>query len=510
MAISTALSPSLKTRAVGYQILDKTFSSRTTSLPMRVALLGEPNTANVATLDTAPFSPLNAKEVGDKYGYGSPLYQMARILLPIYGGGLGSVPLVIYPQTPDVSATETEIVLGITVATTVSKTMTHSLKINGRDNIDGKRFDYTVTVGDNTAAVVAAVTDCINNVLAAPCSAVAGTGEVTVTSKWKGLTSAALDIEFITYGDSAGIVYAETSRTDGTTTPSITDAITAFGNEWNTIVINPYSVSTVLTELETANGTPESISGKYTTTVFKPFVALFGSTEDDKDDLVTITNAAARKTQVTNVLCPAPLSKGFDFEAAANMCALAAVVANDAPHLGVGGRSYPDMPIPSDGVIGDMADINARNFCVQRGCSTVLLENDKYTVQDLVTTYAPDGEANPKFQFVRDIIVDWNIGYNWKIIMIRDIQDKALVSDSTPRRVDGTIAPKQVKALLIGLIKESEANALINDAQFSIDSIQIGINESTPTRLDVAFKYKRTSTANQVSTDAAVDFSYNL
>jgi len=269
---STAISTSIESRAVGYQILNRTFDIRTSNLPMRIALLGEPNTANEATLDTAPFLPLNAQEVGAKYGYGSPLYQMARILLPVYGGGIGSIPLVVYPQAFPAGATATEIVLGIAVATTVTKTVTHSLKINGRDNIDGIRFDYTVTLGENTAAVVAKVTDCINAVLTAPCTAVGGTGISTVTSKWEGLTSAGLSIEFVTYGESAGIVYSETSRTNGTGTPLITSAITAFGNEWNTLVINPYG-SAALTELETANGTPSSVTGKYATTTFKPFMA---------------------------------------------------------------------------------------------------------------------------------------------------------------------------------------------------------------------------------------------
>ena len=112
--------------------------------------------------------------------------------------------------------------------------------------------------------------------------------------------------------------------------------------------------------------------------------------------------------------------------------------------------------------------------------------------------------------YVRDLIIDWNIGYNWKIIVIRDIQDKALVGNDSAVIVGNTISPKAVKALLIGLITESNELALVNDKQFSINSIQVGVNSQNPTRLDIAFKYKRTSTANQVSTDAAVDFTYNL
>lgn len=508
MAISTALSNSLKTRAIGVQILDEVFNPTAGNLPMRVALLGEPTTAVEATLDVSPYQLTSLKDCGDRYGYGSPLYAMSRILLPMFGGGVGSIPVVVYPQEFDANATATIIVLGVTA--TVTKTTTHTLRINGRTSVDGKSYDFTVTEGENAAAVIAKIVDVINGVLACPFSAVAGSGIVTLTTKWKGLTSAECNIEVLTNGNSAGCVYAISSTTAGTTTPNIAGALTLFGNDWNTIVVNPYSVSSVFTLLETANGTPSSVSGKYSTTVFKPFIALFGSLEDDKDDLVAITNASARKDQVTNLLCPAPLSKATSMEAAANMCVLIANIANDTPHLGVGGRSYPDMPIPADGNIGDLADVLNRNFCMQKGCSTVLIENGKYTVQDCVTTYAPDGDGNPKFAYARDLIIDWNIGYNWKIICVRDIQDRAIVANNSPVTVTGVISPKQVKSLLYGLINDAVGYAWINNAEFSKSSISIGVNGTNPVRLDISMKYYRTSTANQISTDLAVDFSTNL
>ena len=51
--------------------------------------------------------------------------------------------------------------------------------------------------------------------------------------------------------------------------------------------------------------------------------------------------------------------------------------------------------------------------------------------------------------------------------------------------------------------------ALIADVDFSIDSIQVGINESNPARLDFFNRYKRTSTAHIVSADASVDFNFS-
>jgi hypothetical protein len=185
-------------------------------------------------------------------------------------------------------------------------------------------------------------------------------------------------------------------------------------------------------------------------------------------------------------------------------------VAATSPHIGTGGMAYIDCPAPSDGNIGDFSDYAQRDYLVKKGSSTVTLENGVYVVQDMVTTYHPDGETPPKFRYVRDLIVDWNIAFGWLIIQKRDVQDKTLVADSDVVSVANVISPKQGKALLLGYIQEKTGQALIADAEFSIDSIQVAVNETNPARLDFFFRYKRTSVANIVSADAEVDFAFSL
>ena len=50
--------------------------------------------------------------------------------------------------------------------------------------------------------------------------------------------------------------------------------------------------------------------------------------------------------------------------------------------------------------------------------------------------------------------------------------------------------------------------ALIVDADFSKESAQVGINQQNPARLDIFFRYKRSSTAHIVSSDVEVDFNF--
>ena len=506
--ISTAIDISIASRAVGYNLKNENFNPSTPYLPQRIAVIGEANTANQATLDDTPYEATTAKEVGDRYGYGSPLHQIARILKPIYGGGV-SCPVVFYPQASDIAATARIYKLGVAVATSVTESATHYVVINGRDNIDGIPYAINLVAGDTQSTVTAKIIAAVNAVLSAPVVSSLSTLDVDFTTKWKGLTASNLDIRIDTNGTPAGVVYSQVSNTGGTGVVSLYYLMQDFGENWNTIIVNPYSDQ--LANLETYNGTIGATvpSGRYLSTVWKPFIALFGNTASTKSALVAITDATARKSQVTNVLCPAPNSEAYPWEAAANAAVLCATVAGSTPHLGIAGKSYPDMPVPTDEIIDEMASLDDRNYLMQHGCSTVTITNGKYTIQDFITTYHPDGDVVPKFKFVRDLIDDWNCAYKWKLIMIRDIQDKTITSDAIPVRVDNTISPKQIKSLLIGHIQDCAQLALITDTQFSIASITVGVNGTAPFRLDISFRYKRTSTANQVSTDAAVDFSYS-
>ena len=507
--ISTAIDLTRVSRIVGYKLKPGSFNPSTPYLPQRIAILGEANTANQGTLDTDPFEFITAKEVADKYGYGSPLHQIARILRPVSGNPLGGIPTVVYPQAEAGGATAGVYTLGIAVATTVTENATHKIVINGRDNIDGVSYSFNVQSGQSAADVQDAIVDAINNVLAAPVTAAENVANVDITSKWAGAT-AALTVRIDTGGKDAGIVYSEVTNVAGTGTPDIAAALALFGENWNTQLINPYG-EIKFAELEAFNGVPdpESPTGRYESTVFKPFVAYYGSLESDKDNVVAITNALARKSQVTNSHCPAPNSEGFAYEAAANMLMTFGPISQNFPHLGNGGRFYPDMPVPSDENIGDFSNYDARDFMVKKGSSTVNITNGVYTVQDFVTTYAPDGENPPKFRFVRDLNVDWNYAFNWKIVMLRDVQDKTIVPDTSPSRVTNTISPKQGKQLLITHINAMAQLALIADVAFSEDSIVVGINGSNPARLDFFNRYKRTSVANIVSTDAEVDFNFS-
>ncbi len=495
-AISTAVSLSRVSAIVGYQVEASLEGIDDGNLPQRIGILAECNNANQSGLPTS-LEFTTAKEVGEVCGYGSPAHIIARILRPYTSDVLGSIPTVIYPVAEADSATATAATIAITG--TATKNVTHYVKINGREQIDGKTYSFTVEVDDTATEISQKIIDAVNAVLGSPVTGTLSTTDAVLTTKWNGISSAELNVEIDTNDQAAGLTYAVT-QVDGAGLPDVADALTAMGEEWTTLLINGIGTdSTTLDAIESVNGNPNDAIGKYLPTVFKPFVALVGSTASTLSAMTAITDS--RDEEVTNVVCPAPNSDGWSCEAAANVALIYAPIAQENPQTDPIYESYPDMPTADD--IGEFGDASVRDELVKVGCSTVKLNSSAYQIVDLVTTYHPDDEppTATTFRWVRDLVgVDWNIRYSYKIEEQTYAIGKTIIPDDSTSSASNTISPKRWKSILNGLADDLEDRALIADADYMKETIQVQVGESNPNRFETAFKCQRTGTARVLST----------
>lgn len=498
----SAVGTDVISRIVGYKITKGDFRESSPNLPQRIAILGEANNANQASLDTTGTAVTSAQQAGDLYGFGSPIYQMMRILRPISGDGVGGIPTIVYAQEEASGAAAK--VLTVTPSGTATGNGTHTVKIAGRGGIDGESYDIAIEKDDTTDDITAKIYDAVNAVLGSPVTAVDTTYEVELTTKWKGLSADELVVTVDTNGNDLGLSYAVAETQAGSGTPSVSDALNQFGNEWVTIVVNSYgTVTSIMDALENFNGIPDPTTptGRYTGTIMKPFIALTGSVADDPSSITD-----ARKDEVTIAICPAPGSSGFTFEAAANMGVLFARKSQDTPHLDVAGQAYPDMPTPTS--IGSMATYANRDAFVKKGCSTVDLVAGAYQVQDFVTTYHPVGELPPQFRYCRNLMLDFNVRYGYFLLEQINVVDHTIVNDDDVVAVSEVIKPKQWKGILVGYAEDLELRGLVVDSDFMADSITVSISVSNPDRLEVFFRYKRSGVARIVSTTAEAGFNF--
>lgn len=511
--ISSAVGSERISRVVGYKLKKGNFAISSPNLPQKIYILAEANQANQATMPVEKREITSAKEAGTLYGFGSPIHQIMRILRPISGDGVDGIPTVVYPTEEAATPTAAVAACDVTLSATATDSATHYVIINGRNNVDGVPYAYNVVKGDTDAEIMDKIVAAVNNVPGSPVIAAAvgsPTTSFTLTTKWRGVSAAELQVRFDDGGKDCGITYSE-NVTGGTGAADISDALAAIGNEWYTIVLNSHGTA-VFDTLETFNGIPDpdTPTGRYAATIFKPFISVWGSAEDDKDNIATITDAAARKTQVTHALAPAPLSEGYSWEAAANMVYLFANITQDLPHLDVNGKYYPDMPVPADELIGDMSDYNNRDYLVQHGSSTVDLVAGRYTVQDFVTTYHPDGEIPPQFRYCRNLMLDFNVRYGHYILEQAFVVDKAIVPSDQSVNVSNTIKPKDWKQVLRSYADDLALRALISDADFMKTSIVVEVSIVNPDRLETFFRYKRSAVARISSTDAEAGFAFGV
>lgn len=507
MAVSTAISPDRISRVIGYELNIGFFNEVTQNLPQRIAIFAEANNANQANVTEQGAVMLSESQAGETYGFGSPIHQIMRILRPRNGGGVGSVVTAVYPQAEAqsaVAATQT-----ITVTGTATQSGTHTITINGRNNVDGENYSISVVSGDTNNAVAQKIRDAVNNVLGSPVTATVASNVVTLTCKWRGASSDGLDSRVLTGGQSLGMTYAVATGSSGAGAPDISDALAAFGNTWNTIVINAYDTTSILNQLEQFNGTPEAANGRYTGNIWRPFVSFFGMTSGTFTDYSAI--GSARRTQVTNVICPAPNSQGFSWEAAANMAAIYAPLANANPHsdsVGATNGVYPDMPTAVNA--GDFASYETRDFLSKNGSSTVDIVNGRYQVQELITTYHPQSEGlTPAYRYVRDLVgVDFNSKFGIDLLEQRFLIDQTVANDNDTVIVSGVIKPKQWRQIVSDYLRDLSARALIADADFSINSLRVQISTTNPNRIETAYDYRRTGVARVISTTATAGFNF--
>ncbi len=491
-------------QVVGYKIIKKNFSESTPNLPQAIEVFAEANHANQSSIDfdTDRYEMTTLQKIGDKYGYGSPIYLICRILRPNGGVGVGGIPVFINPQEEAVGATAK--IVEIAATGTATGAGTHYVKIAGRDSLDGQSYAITINEGDTTADIADKIETAVAGVLGAPVTASADPYVCELTTKWKGLTANGLQVEVDTDGNDLGISYAVSVTQAGAGSPTVTAGLNKIGDNWIPIGINSYGLnSSICNEFQTWNGIPDPTNptGRYAGIIMKPMVVLSGSVADEDTAFTD-----ARLNDVTIAVCPAPLSKGFQFEAAANVAVMQARIAQDSPNLDIGDQMYSDMPTPLS--IGTMAEYNNRDIYVKKGNSTVQLSGGKYKVCDFITTYHPVGELPPQFRYVRNLMLDFNIRFGYYLLEQINVVGHSISNDDDVVAADKVIKPKMWKGVLAKYFLSLVSRALIVDEGFSTGTLVVNISTVNPDRFETYFEYKRTGVVRISSTTAAAGFNF--
>jgi phage tail sheath gpL-like len=467
-------------------------------LPQRVALIGQGTTVAQASYSNDKRTVTSALEVGQTYGFGSPLHLAALQLLPVNGDGIGSIPLTVYPLDDDAAGVVST--GDITPSGSPSSQASFRVRVN---NILSEPF--VVSVGDVVADIVDAMVIAINAVLEMPIIAADGTTKLDFTSKWEGASANDIVVEVVTSANTiptteelAGNVFTITQPVGGLNNPDVQSALDQIGNVWETLVLNCMEIAdtTTLGKYDTFG------EGRWGALVRKPLVVFTGNTATTVAAAIAVPDA--RKTDKTNAQLVAPGSNDLPFVVAARQLARIAVIANNNLPVDYGSQDASGL-VP--GADGDQWTYTERDQAVKGGSSTIEVRDGVINLSDTITFYHPDGDPTPAYRYVVDIIKLQNILFNLDLIFVTPEWDGApLIPDNQPTTNRSAKKPKSAVAAIAALVDSLGLNAIISDPATAKASISANINESNPKRLDVVFTIQLAGNTNIIS----IDFNFGF
>ncbi len=462
-------------------------------LPQRVALIGQG--ASTVTYATTPLTVTSAAEVGQTYGFGSPLHLAALQLLPVNGDGLGNIPLTIYPLQDDGSGAPSA--GDITPTGTQTGTASYVVKISGISSAP-----FTIADGDVPADFRTAMIDAINAVLAMPMIAVAGTGDVTdLTAKWDGTASneCAISVE----GPSNGITFGLTQPVGGLVNPDVTAATALISNIWETLIVNcmEFNDTTALDAFS------EFGEGRWGALVRKPCVVFTGTRATIPSVASAVTDA--RKTQRTNAFITAPLSVSLACQIAARGVARIARQANDNPPVDYAPKRLEGI-FPPVGAPGQWT-YPQQDEAVKAGVSTSNQVDTVYELADTVTFYRPDGEEPPAYRYVVDIMKVMNIIFNLTVIFEAEEWNGApLIPDDQATTNKAARKPKDAKGAVNAMIDSLALEAILSDPATAKKLTVAVIDGGNPKRLNVTLTVQVSGNSNIISVDLNFGFLFGV
>jgi len=322
---------------------------------------------------------------------------------------------------------------------------------------------------------------------------------VVTTAKWKGVTGNKLLIEIIPEGDSL-VTFAFTQPTGGLNNPSVAAALAQVGNVWETMALNQMEI----TDTTTLDLFKDFGEGRWGDLVHKPLVVFTGVTDAAVATATTVPSG--RKTDRVNSQLPAPGSVNLPFVVAARQLARIAKVANNNAPTDYGAQKIESI-IP--GTDGQQWDYPTRDLALKAGSSTIEVNDGVIEIGDVVTFYHPDGEADPAYRYVVDIVKLQQCLYRTALVfgapewaaapLIPD--DQATVN---PNARKGTGA----KAAVGGILDSLGDDAVISDPETSKKGAFAGISPSNPKRIDIRYTVFLSGNTNVKSADISFAFFF--
>jgi phage tail sheath gpL-like len=483
------IAPSAASRVCGVDVEFKNFNSgKAAMLPQRLAVIGVGNDDADYSLEKYEI-PGIASKVGDRYGYGSPLHLIAKILFPA-SGSAANFPVTIYPLQKAAGA----------VAATAQITTDGTATKNGGGTvyIGGIAVDFSIAKDDTDVIAAQKIASAINANLDVPAMASATEKAITLAAKWSGAISNLITLEIS--GEFPGITIGTVAFSGGTLDPNIDPALAKIGIVWETMVLNSFDYK----DTSRLDKYYEFGDGRWGSIEKKGLLVAHGCT----DNLETRTAVSdIRQTDYINFLIVSVGSRELPFTVGAKgLVNDIMTTANNNPP-----QDYKGL-LTSLHTGSDDAQENQtqRESSVQKGSSTNIKNGSVAELNDIITFWHPANEGPfPSRRYVCDMVKLQNIVFNVRLIMEADaLKGAPIVADDQPTVNKTAISPKVIKASLMNLADSLALNAILATAEFTKRNLIVALDSANPKRINNTFPVKLSG--NLEISDTLVQFGFLL
>ena len=483
------ISPSAASRVCGVDVEYKNFNvGNAAMLPQRLAIFGIGN-------DDADYG-LNKMEVGgsctqvgDRFGYGSPLHLIAKVLFPLAGNS-ATFPVTIYPLKKSDDAIPAEAAI-LSMGTP---------KANGSGivHIGGISSEFAIKKGDKCSDILNSITSAINGNMDNPAYAEIVCGKIKLVSKWSGESSNMISLE-VECGVE-GLVFSLTPFEGGAIDPDIVPALQKIGNIWETQILDSfdYKKNSRLDQYQ------EYGEGRWGSLEKKPLIVAHGC-NDDLETRTAITDP--RKYDYINYLIVSVGSRELPFVIAAKgLVNDIMTTANNNPAQGYKGL-LTSLHCGDDSV---QENYGQRDSSVKKGSSTNIKNGSVAELNDIITFWHPESEGMfPSRRYVVNLVKLQNVVYNVRLIMEMDeLKGAPLVKDDQPTRNPKAVSPKVIKTYFMNLANSLALVAILAESEFTKKNLTVLLDSANPNRLNSNFPCKLSG--NIEITDSLIQFGYLL
>ncbi|MGC5885732.1 phage tail sheath subtilisin-like domain-containing protein [Ralstonia pseudosolanacearum] len=353
--------------------------------------------------------------------------------------------------------------------------------------IAGRRVRATVPSGMTAAAAATALANAINAAVNMPVKAVAAAGEVTLTTKSKGLTGNDIRLEMNRAGlaggerTPAGLSVAVTAMAGGTGTPDMDDVLAAVGDEEFEFICHPYTDTASLDVFRDWMG---DISGRWAwssqlyghvyTAMRGTLGALVAAGSARNDQHMTIEGFES------NVAAPV-------WEHAAAFAARTAVfISTDVARPTQTGVLLGIDAAPA----GERFTLLERQALLTNGIATTTSGDGSVRIDRAITTYQRNAYGQPDDSYLdsETMHTTAHVMRRLRNVITSKYGRHKLAADGT-RFGDGQaiVTPSTLRAELISEYRAMERDGIVENAELFAEHLIVEIDANNPNRVNVLF-----------------------